>query len=91
MDPIEELAGLLAGGRLITDPEIIDGYRRDEAHTVVPGHPLAVLLATSTEEVSTAMRWAHAHGKPWCPAAPEPVWPAGQPLPTAASCSACPG
>lgn len=67
MDPIEELAGLLAGGRLITDPEIIDGYRRDEAHTVVAGHPLAVLLATSTEEVSTAMRWAHAHGVPVVP------------------------
>lgn len=67
MRVIQELAAKLASGRLITDPDVMDGYRRDHAHPVKPGAPLAVLLAESVQDVSVALVWAHAHGIPVVP------------------------
>lgn len=64
---LEALAAGLEDSRLLTDPDVMDAYRRDEAHLVVPGLPLAVLLAGSTQDVSTAMRWAHTHAVPVVP------------------------
>jgi glycolate oxidase len=58
MTPTDDLAARLAGGRLITDPASMEGYRRDEAHLVTAGRPLAVLLADSTADVSAALAWA---------------------------------
>lgn len=57
---IDDLAGRLSDSRLITDPDLIEGYRRDEAHAVAPGTPIAVLMAGSTDDVVHAMRWADA-------------------------------
>ncbi|MEO6144881.1 MAG: FAD-binding protein, partial [Dermatophilaceae bacterium] len=64
---IQQLAANLSSGRLITDPDVMDGYRRDHAHPVKPGAPLAVLLAESVQDVSVALGWAHAHGIPVVP------------------------
>jgi glycolate oxidase len=64
---IDELATRLAGARLITDPDVIDAYRRDHAHLVEPGAPLAVLLAETVEDVSVALTWASEHGIPVVP------------------------
>src|SRR5680860_1776753 len=64
---IDELATRLSGGRLITDPDVVDAYRRDHAHLVEPGVPLAVLLADTVEDVSVALAWAHQHGIPVVP------------------------
>ena len=64
---IDELASRLSGGRLITDPDVVDAYRRDHAHLVEPGAPLAVLLADTVQDVSVALAWAHEHGIPVVP------------------------
>lgn len=65
--PVDGLQELLPDAHLITDPGVMDAYRRDEAHLVAPGEPLAVLLARSTEEVSAALRWANEHVVPVVP------------------------
>jgi len=64
---IDDLSARLTGGRLITDPDVIDAYRRDHAHLVEPGVPLAVLLADTVEDVSVSLRWATEHGIPVVP------------------------
>jgi len=64
---VDELSARLTGGRLITDPDVTDAYRRDHAHLVEPGAPLAVLLADTVEDVSVALRWASEHGIPVVP------------------------
>ena len=67
MTVIDELATRLNSGRLITDPDVVDAYRRDHAHLVEPGVPLAVLLADTVEDVSVALAWAYEHGIPVVP------------------------
>ncbi|MGW0043193.1 FAD-binding oxidoreductase [Rhodococcus sp. NPDC003348] len=65
--PLDALARELRSSRLITDPDVADAYRRDEAHLAEPGTPLAVLLADCTEDVVSAMKWATAHRVPVVP------------------------
>lgn len=67
MSSLDRLAGGLAGSRLLTDPELMEGHRRDEAHLVPPGQPVAVLLATNTADVAHALRWASETGTPVVP------------------------
>ncbi|NJC71383.1 FAD-binding protein [Planosporangium thailandense] len=67
MSSLDELAAQLDRGRLLTDPDVVDAYRRDEAHLVEPGQPVGVLLAESTADVAAAMRWAHRHAVPVVP------------------------
>lgn len=51
----------LAGLRLITDPDALVPYGHDES--VAPAcRPLAVIEATSAEDVQRACRWASVHG-----------------------------
>ena len=61
------LAGELPDGVLLTDPDIVAGYRQDWAADPNAGTPLAVVRATSTEDVQTAVRWAAAHRVPVVP------------------------
>lgn len=67
MTLVEELATRLTGGRLITDPDVVDAYRRDHADLVEPGVPLAVLMADTVQDVSAALAWANEHGIPVVP------------------------
>ena len=53
---IEELRAALPDGALITDPASIDAYRWDRANDPSAGVPLAVVRATSTEDVQAAVR-----------------------------------
>lgn len=64
MNATGELAARLAGSKLVLDQQKMDVYRRDQAHLAEPGHPLAVLLAESTNDVSVALAWAGKHGIP---------------------------
>lgn len=64
---IDRLADRLTGSRLITDPDLVEPYRRDEAHLVAPGHPAAVLLAANTDDVAESMRWANQTSTPVVP------------------------
>ncbi|MDP8015907.1 FAD-binding oxidoreductase [Prescottella equi] len=64
---LNALADALGSSRLVTDPDVMDAYTRDEAHLAVPGLPLAVLVADSTEDVAAALKWATAHKVPVVP------------------------
>ncbi len=66
-DELNALAASLPEGRVITDPDIIEAYRRDETAAVVPGQPRCVVSARSTGEVAATVRWASAHGVPVVP------------------------
>jgi glycolate oxidase len=62
MNAIDELVRDLPGDVLVTDPDIMEGYRRDRADLVSAGTPLAVARPVRTEQVSDIMRWATRHG-----------------------------
>lgn len=64
---LNALADALGSSRLVTDPDVMDAYTRDEAHLAIPGRPLAVLIADSTEDVAAALKWATAHRVPVVP------------------------
>jgi len=59
MSDLDRLTAAVTTGRLLTDPDLMDRYRRDEAHLVRPGKPVAVLLAADVGEVSEALAWAN--------------------------------
>jgi glycolate oxidase len=61
---IEELGAELPSGRLLTDADVVEAYRRDEARLVDPGHPLGVVLARDVADVQTTLRWATRHRVP---------------------------
>ncbi len=49
---------------MVTDPDVMDAYRRDRAMTIEPGHPIAVVRATCTDDVSTTLRIATEYRTP---------------------------
>lgn len=57
----------LPDGAVVTDPDVVDGYRYDRATTVRAGMPLALVRATSTADVQATLRVASAHGIPVVP------------------------
>jgi glycolate dehydrogenase FAD-linked subunit len=61
---IEELGAELPAGRLLTDADVVEAYRRDEARLVEPGRPLGVVLARDVGDVQTTLRWATRHRVP---------------------------
>jgi glycolate oxidase len=61
---IEELSAELPSGRLLTDADVVEAYRRDEARLVDPGNPLGVVLARDVHDVQTTLRWATRHRVP---------------------------
>ncbi|MHC9296163.1 FAD-binding oxidoreductase [Mycobacterium sp. LTG2003] len=58
---VAELAAELPDGAMLTDADVLAGYRTDAAADPRAGLPLAVVRATSTEDVQTVLRWASAH------------------------------
>jgi len=66
-DVLAELARSLPPSALITDPEILETFRRDQATLVDAGVPLAVVRAASTADVQEVMRMASRHGVPVVP------------------------
>ena len=63
----EALLEALPTGSVLTDAASMEAYRRDRANDPDAGIPLAVVRATSTEEVQAAVRFAAAHGIPIVP------------------------
>lgn len=61
------LRAALPEGALVTDPEVIDGYRFDRSGATGVGWPLAVVRAGSTAQVQATLRWASAHRVPVVP------------------------
>ncbi|MBF6212317.1 FAD-binding protein [Nocardia puris] len=64
---LPELAAALPEGAVLTDPDLLTGYRQDWARDPDAGTPLAVVRATSTDDVAATLRWAHAHRVPVVP------------------------
>lgn len=61
MRAIDELVRDLPTEVLVTDPDVMEGYRRDRADLVPAGAPVAVARPVRTEQVSAIMRWAWRH------------------------------
>jgi glycolate oxidase len=66
-DDLNALVSVLPAGRVITDPDIVEGYRRDQTAAVAPGRPRCVVAARTTAEVEATMRWASEHRVPVVP------------------------
>ncbi|MBY6366425.1 FAD-binding oxidoreductase [Rhodococcoides corynebacterioides] len=64
---VQELIGLLDEKVVVTDPDILVGYRQDWARDPDAGTPLAVVRARNTDDVAAVMRWATAHSVPVVP------------------------
>ncbi|UOG23295.1 FAD-binding protein [Gordonia amicalis] len=58
------LAAALPDGMVITDPDILAGYRQDRALDPTAGTPLALVRPTSTEDVQTTVHWCHENRVP---------------------------
>jgi glycolate oxidase len=64
---LRALEEALPDGALVTDPDVVEGYRFDRATTVRAGRPLALVRATSTADVQATLRIASAHAIPVVP------------------------
>ena len=61
---VDALLAVLPEGAVVTDPDVVEGYRHDRAATVRPGRPVALVRATSTADVQAVLRVASAAGVP---------------------------
>ena len=64
---VQELRDVLPGDRVITEPSVIEGYRRDEAQWAAAGKPLAVVRPRHTDEVVSVVRFCLERGIPIVP------------------------
>jgi glycolate oxidase len=64
---LDALRAALSGGQLITDPDVMDAYRRDQTTVLAPGQPVAVVLASGTADVAATLGWAQEHRVPVVP------------------------
>jgi glycolate oxidase len=66
-DLLAELSAAVPRSTILTDPDLLESYRHDEADFVPAGMPLAVVRPRTTPEVSAVMRIAAAHRVPVVP------------------------
>ncbi|QHN16168.1 FAD-binding oxidoreductase [Gordonia amarae] len=59
---VAPLAASLPEGMVVTDPDILEGYRQDRAQDPDAGTPLALVRPLTTEQVQTTVRWCAANG-----------------------------
>jgi glycolate oxidase len=52
---VEELAAALPDGAVVTDPDVLEGYRYDRTTWLTPGHPIALAFPTTTAQVAAAV------------------------------------
>ncbi|WP_063060358.1 FAD-binding oxidoreductase [Nocardia sienata] len=64
---LRELIDLLPAGTVLTDADVLAGYRQDWAKDPAAGTPLAVVRATATADVCATLRWADEHRIPVVP------------------------
>ncbi|MBO0853319.1 MAG: FAD-binding protein [Nocardia sp.] len=64
---IASLTRLLPDGMVVTDPDILSGYRQDRALDPLAGTPLALVRPLTTEQVAAVVGWAHEHRVPIVP------------------------
>ena len=66
-EQLAELRRAVPGAHLITDPDAMEAYRRDQTPALTPGMPCGVLLAGTTGDVSAALDWAQRYQVPVVP------------------------
>jgi glycolate oxidase len=66
-DALDQLRAALPGTNVITDPDVMDSYRRDQTPVLTPGRPLCVVLARSTADVAATLAWAQQFQVPVVP------------------------
>jgi glycolate oxidase len=66
-DVLDELTRRVPASSVLTDPEVLESYRRDEAGLVEAGTPLAAVRVSSGDEVQELLRMASAHRLPVVP------------------------
>ncbi|APU17892.1 MULTISPECIES: FAD-binding oxidoreductase [Actinoalloteichus] len=59
---LAELRAVLGRDAVLTDPDVVEGYRRDMMPLASAGHPLAVVLPATTSDVQRIVRAAAAAG-----------------------------
>jgi glycolate oxidase len=64
---VDELAAALPDGAVVTDPDLLEGYRYDRTTWLTPGHPVALALPTTTAQVAAAVGVAARHHIPIVP------------------------
>src|SRR5688572_21912190 len=67
MDALAELIEALPESAVITDPDVVEGYRRDWSQDPDVGKPLAVVRPEDAGQVQVAVRWAAEHRVPVVP------------------------
>jgi glycolate oxidase len=66
-DVLGELRSAMPGAQVITDPDVMESYRRDQTPVATPGQPLCVVQARSTADVAAILSWAQRHAIPVVP------------------------
>ncbi len=66
-DVLDELRGAIPATQVITDPDVMESYRRDQTPVITPGRPLCVVQASSTADVAATLAWAQRHAVPVVP------------------------
>lgn len=64
---LTDLIATVSDGAVLTDPDLLEGYRHDWARDPDAGTPRAVVRAATTADVVATLRWAHARGVPVVP------------------------
>ena len=64
---VEEVAAALPDGAVMTDPDLLEGYRYDRTDWLTPGQPAAAAFPRSTDEVAAAVKVAATHRVPIVP------------------------
>jgi len=64
---LADLRAALPAEALVTDPGALRGRSQDGSATPPTGEPVALVLPSTTAEVSAVLRAAHAHGVPVVP------------------------
>lgn len=64
---LDSLRAQLPDGIVVTDPDVVGGYRQDRALDPDAGIALALIRPTATEQVSTVLKWAHENRVPVVP------------------------
>ncbi|MFL6143259.1 MAG: FAD-binding oxidoreductase [Labedaea sp.] len=62
-----ELADHLAGGEVVTDPDLLAEHSGDQAHGAAVGKPLCRVAARNADDVVGTLRWASRHRVPVVP------------------------
>lgn len=66
-DTVRDLQHLLPAGTVVTDPDVVASYARDQSRFTEHHLPLAVVMPRSTAEVSHTLRVLHELGVPVVP------------------------